>query len=345
MARKTKKSTGKKIALTILCILLAVILIAVLGGSMWVNSLLNRIERIDTGNEETLSDAEIESILNETEEQDPEFDGEVIDPDEIDMGEAAEVLLGEEEHIINILLIGQDARPGEGRQRSDSMILCTINTEKKTLVMTSFLRDLYVSIPDWNGKSYADNRLNVNYAFGGAGMLNECLKQNFGVVVEHNIEVDFSGFKQVIDLVGGVDMELTGAEAYTVGSGAKAGWNHLNGEQALTYARIRKLDSDFGRTNRQRKVLSALLDKAKSLSVTELLKLVEGIIPLISTDMSNSDITGYVMDLFPMLSELEITTQSIPAEGTYKGASVRGMSVLVPDMEANRQVLQDTLGE
>lgn len=344
MAKKRKKNKGKKIVLSILCVILALILAVLIGGTVWVNSILNRIERIDDS-AETLSDAEIESILNETEEEDPDFTGEVIDPEEIEMGEAADVLLGEEDHIINILLIGQDARPGEGRQRSDSMILCTINTEKKTLVMTSFLRDLYVSIPDWNGKSYLDNRINVTYAFGGAGMLNECLKQNFGVVVEHNIAVDFSGFEDVIDLVGGVDIELTSGEAKYVGGGTTKGMNHLNGELALNYARIRKLDSDFGRTNRQRKVLNALLEKAKSLNLTELLNLVNGIIPLISTDMSNSDITGYVMELFPMLSQLEITTQSIPAEGTYKSASVRGMSVLVPDLEANRQILQDTLGE
>ena len=175
-------------------------------------------------------------------------------------------------------------------------------------------------------------------------MLDECLKQNFGVQVDHNIEVDFSGFEDIIDLVGGVDIELTAAEAGKVGGGAKAGMNHLNGEQALNYARIRKLDSDFGRTNRQRKVLTALLAQAKHMSLTQMNNLVNGIIPLITTDMSNGDILGYVMEFFPLLSDLEVTTQYIPAEGTYQGASVRGMSVLIPDMEANRQILRDTIG-
>lgn len=342
---KQKKSRGKKIFLSVLCVLLGLILTAMLGVTIWVNSFLNQIDREQMSVQETLSDEEIDIILNETEPEDVDFTGEVIDPDQIDLGGKAEELIGEEDHVMNILLIGQDARPGQGRQRSDSMILCTVNTEKKTLVMTSFLRDLYVSIPDWNGKSYANNRLNVNYVFGGADMLNECLKQNFGVVVDHNIAVNFSGFEDVVDLVGGVDMELTSGEAHHVGGGARAGMNHLNGEQALNYARIRKLDSDFGRTNRQRKVLMAIFEKMKTLSLTELLKLVEGIIPLVSTNMSNGDIMDYVSELFPMLTDLEITTQTIPAEGTYKGASVRGMSVLVPDMEANRQILRDTLGE
>ena len=343
MAKKRKKSRGKKVLLSALCVVLGLVLAVLIGGTVWVNSFLNQIDREDAI-QETLSDEQIQEILNETEPEDVEFTGEVIDPEHIELGGEAEVLLGEEDHMINILLIGQDARPGQKRQRSDTMILCTINTDEKTLVMTSFLRDLDVSIPDWNGKSYSNNRLNVNYAFGGMGMLAECLKQNFGVVVDHSVAVDGTGIEPVNNLVGGEDIELTSAEASVVGGGARKGMNHLNGEQALNYARIRKLDNDFGRTNRQRKVITALLNQAKSLSLTELVDLVEGIMPLISTDMSNSDIMNYVGELFPLLSGLEITTQTIPADGTYKNASVHGMSVLVPDMEANRQILQDTIG-
>ena len=90
--------------------------------------------------------------------------------------------------------------------------------------------------------------------------------------------------------------------------------------------------------------MTALLAQAKHMSLTQMNNLVNGIIPLITTDMSNGDILGYVMEFFPLLSDLEVTTQYIPAEGTYQGASVRGMSVLIPDMEANRQILRDTIG-
>lgn len=344
MAKKRKTNRVKKFLLSLLCVVLGLLLAVMVGGTIWVNSFLNQIDRIEENAEETLSDIEIENILSETEAEDPDFTGEVLNPEDIELGDAAEVLIGEDDHLINILLIGQDARPGQGRQRSDSMILCTVNTEKKTLVMTSFLRDLYVTIPDWNGKSYANNRLNVNYVFGGAGMLNECLKQNFGVVVDHNIAVNFSGFEDVVNLVGGVDIELTSAEAVQVVGKSSSGMYHLNGSQALTYSRIRKLDSDFGRTNRQRKVLMAIFEKMKNMTLKEMLNLVEGIVPLVSTDMSNGDITSYVAELFPLLDDLEITTQTIPADGTYRGASVHGMSVLIPNMEENRKILQDTIG-
>lgn len=351
MAKEKKKTSGKKIVLIIISVLLALILAVMAGGSIWIGGMLGRINRVSE-TEPTLSDEEIENILQETDEPvDENYTGEVLNPEDVEMSTEPAEILEEEDHILNILLIGQDAREGQGRQRSDSMILCTVDTEKKTLVMTSFLRDLYVDIPEWNGKTYYDNRLNVNYAFGGMGMLDKCLEMNFGVVVDHNIEVNFAGFTEIVDLMGGVDIELTKGEAWYINLGKEdgsskvsSGWNHLNGEQALTYSRIRKLDSDFGRTNRQRTVLNALLEKVRNSSLTDILALTDSIFPMITTDMENSEIVEVVMKVFPVLSELEVTTQHIPAEGTYRGASIAGMSVLVADMEANRQILKDTIG-
>ena len=341
MAGKKKKS-GMRIALTVLSVVLALVLAALVGATFWAESILSQINR--SGDiQETLSDAEIQGIQDETDAIDENFTGLVFEED-VELSDSDADLIENSDNILNILLIGQDRRENQGRQRSDSMILCTINLEKKTMVMTSFLRDLYVKIPDWNGKSYKNNRLNVNYVIGGMDMLDACLELNFGVQVDHNIEVDFSGFEEIVDLMGGVDINLSSAEAKRVGSGAKAGVNHLNGEQALNYARIRKIDSDFGRTNRQRTVLLALLEKAKRMDLTELNGLVNSFVPLITTDMDNSDILRYVTKIFPILTELTVTTQHIPADGSYTNASIRGMAVLVPDMEENRQLLRDTLG-
>lgn len=342
MARNKKKSSGIRTFMKVICVFLGIVLVLLLGATIFVNSFLNQINRVED-EQPTLSDAEIESILNEVDEED---DGnyEEMDPEDVTLPETPALKLEDDEHIVNILLIGQDRRPGQGRQRSDAMILCTINTEKKTLVMTSFLRDLYVKLPEYNGNTYLDNRINTTYAIGGMEMLNDCLELNFGVEVDHNIEVDFSGFEQIIDSMGGVDIELTQAEANWIGGGLRAGVNHLNGEQALAYSRIRKLDSDFGRTSRQRNVLSALLQQVKGLSLNQLLDLANTLMPMITTDMSNGDIVGYVMDFFPILSGLEVTTQSVPAEGLYTSAKIRGMSVLVPDLDAINEVLRDTIG-
>lgn len=339
--KKNKFLRGLLIAFCTVVVLIAGLALAAV---VYINTTLNKIERPATS-EPTLSDAQIESILNETEPEDVDFTGEVIDPEDIEQVEDAEHLIGEEEHIINILLIGQDARPGQGRQRSDAMILCTVNTEKKTMVMTSFLRDTYVKIPSWNGKNYADNRLNVCYVFGGMDMLDECLKQNFGIVVDYNVAVNFGGFEDIVDLIGGVPIYLTSREANRMGGGLVEGSNWLTGAQALAYSRIRKLDSDFGRTNRQRKVLTAMLEQVQGMSANKVLKLIDGIIPLVSTDMTNKEITGLATQLLPLLKDLQISTQYIPADGTYKNAMIRKMAVLVPDMEANRQILIDTLSD
>ena len=336
MERQQNRKSG--CCLVALVVMLILTIAIVFCSYTLYKSALSLIPRVEE--EATLSLEEIEAIENETEDIP---DGVEVVDDVTMPGEDAE-LLESNENIMNILLIGQDRRPGEGRQRSDSMILCTINIEKKTLVMTSFLRDLYVDIPDWNGRSYQDNRLNVCYALGGMGMLNTALEKNFGIQVDHNMEVDFSGFKEIVALFGGVSINLTQAEAKYLGGGLKEGVNFLTPQQALDYSRIRYLDSDFGRTNRQRKVILSLFNSVKNMSVTELTNLFTTILPMVSTNMSDADITNYMMKILPILSELQITTQHIPVEGSYRSVYIRGMAVLVPDLPANMAVLKETLG-
>ena len=342
-----KKKKSARTGLLIVCaVVLGLILAVLVIGSYYAYSFLNQINRVEDIPAETLSHEEVEIILAETDsvDEEPDNDYQEMAPEEVTMPEEPAEVIVKEDHVYNILLIGQDRRPGQGRQRSDAMILCTINMDKKTLVMTSFLRDTYVKLPDYNGKKYGSNRLNVPYVVGGMEMLDECMLMNFGIQIDHNIEVDFSGFEKIVNTVGGVDIELTGAEANHLGGGLKKGMNRLNGEQALAYSRIRALDNDFGRTNRQRKVLLAIIEQVRNLNLTEILSMTETIFPMITTDMTNADIINYVIDIFPILLSLEITTQSAPQTGEYKGAMINGMSVLVPDLEAINSRLRETIG-
>ncbi len=336
-----KRTSWKRVLLTVLAVLLGLIFALLIGATIVINAVLNKIPRVDRV-EATLSLAEIESIENETDPDLPEGTYETMDPEDIQMPSEAEVI-EQEDHIINILLIGQDKRGGTMRSRSDSMILCTVNLEKKTLLMTSFLRDLYVDLPDHNGVSFQDNRLNTCYMYGGMEMLNNALELNFGVHVDHNIEVDFSGFSSIIDIMGGVGICLTPQEAGHLGGGLKEGYNLLNGEQALSYSRIRALDSDFGRTNRQRTVMISLLEQVRYMNIDQLTALINTVFPLVTTDMTNAEIIAYAISCFPILKDLTVSTQYIPAQGTYNATFVRGMSVLIPDFEANRKILRDTL--
>ena len=175
------------------------------------------------------------------------------------------------------------------------------------------------------------------------------MEHNFGVQVDNGVAVNFASFQKVIDAVGGIEVRLTAAEANHLNMqnytwGLFEGVNILTGETALAYSRIRALGGDFDRTNRQRTVLLALLNKAKSMPVTQLYNLVEALIPMVVTDMSNAEIVAAAMELAPMLQDLEIVSQRIPIDDGYKMTMVDGMSVLLPDLEVNRQYLVDTIG-
>ena len=348
------KCNGTRLAGRVIGILLILLGVAMIGVSVFVDSMLGRINRVEE--QEMLSPEQIQAILDETDPVEVTeaavFETEATEPvteaaeepettePEATEWETTEPAEENTKTVFNILLVGQDRRIHEPRQRSDAMILCTINTEKKTVVLTSFLRDTYVKLPG----TYGHNRLNVPYAIGGFEMLDRCLEENFGVHVDHNIEVDFSGFKAVIDAMGGIDIELTEKEAEIVEGDQVVGMNHLDGGQALMYARIRKIDDDFERTNRQRKVLTVLFEKVRSMNLVELLRVSEELLPMITTDMTDEQILEYILKFAPLLDEFEIMTQSVPDKTEFEYDTVDGMSVVIPYMNKIRKKLAETIG-
>ena len=270
--------------------------------------------------------------------------------------------------ILNILVVGQSARAGESSENSrlaDTMILATINKNTKTLTLTSFLRDTYLKLPDYvdpSGTKHTcgKNRINVAYhlgytwagAAGSMEMMNQCLLENFGIEVDHNIEVDFDGFIKLIDLMGGVEIELTEAEAeylnnddFWVYYDVVPGLEKLDGMGALSYARMRKAagdsDSDIKRTERQRKLISAILDKLSQQSLTDLMELADEALPLITHNMTNGEILTCLWEVLPLLPELTIETGTCPKEGSYWGELIdlfgTQSSVLLFDEGNNRR--------
>lgn len=340
-----RKNNGARVALTVLCILQGIVLAAGIAVSVYFTYLSGLVVRND-GIQETLSQEQIEQIMKEETVAPDSSTAPVLKEEDMDWGEQEGELIETSSNIVNILLIGQDARPGEGRSRSDTMILVTFDKDAKTITMTSFLRDLYVKIP-----GYQDNKMNATYVFGGMPLLDQTLEQNFGVQVDGNVEVNFSRFAEVINLLGGVDLELRADEASYINASTgravlSSGMMHLDGEQALVYARIRSLDmdADFSRTNRQRKVINALIEKFRNTKLTTLLGLLDDLLPMIATDMSNGEIIDLATELFPMLADCKIVSQRIPADGSYELKTIRGMSCVVADMDEARELLKKTLG-
>lgn len=339
---KDKKPINKKKMLVICLSVLLVLLLIVLGVLIYLDQMFDLINWTN-GKLPQMSEQEMLEYLNgEKETMDPDFDGEILNPEDINLDtvDGPSIL---NENMINILLIGQDRRPGETRARSDSMILCSYNKQKNELTMISFMRDLYVKIP-----GYSSHKMNSSFAWGGMSLLNDTILTNFGIEIDGDFAVDFEAFGDVIDTIGGVDINLTAAEArYINSSKYSAGVNHLDGQDALTYARIRKIgNADFERTSRQQNVINAVLEKCKKMSLTELDALLKAVLPLLSTNMEQSTILALAAELLPSLSTLKINERvRIPADGTYSFAWVSDMSVLMPDLKANRDILEELLGE
>ena len=196
---------------------------------------------------------------------------------------------------------------------------------------------------------YGSNRINAAYAYGGTPLLKQTIDKNFRVAIDGSIEVDFTHFADIIDQLGGVELELRQDEAdvinHQTGSSLTEGTQWLDGYQALTYSRIRNLDidGDFSRTNRQRKVINALVDALRDTGIKDLTAVIGQILPMLTTDLNRGQLLLYALDVLPHLSELDIRSQRIPADGTFTDKTIDGMAVLSADLEAQRQHLKNTL--
>ena len=253
---------------------------------------------------------------------------------------------------INVLLVGVDARENEEASRSDTMMLVTLDKKNKQIKLTSFLRDSYVEIAGTNSW----NKLNAAYFRGGVQTLSDTLELNFKVDIQYYAIVDFEIFQTIVDEIGGIRVDVTEKESYyTYHSGfvkvpvrIEAGEDVLlNGEQALWYSRIRYLDSDFKRTERQRKVIKAIVDKASTMSLTKLYSLAEAIVPLVKTNMSTNQILSLGLTAFKnKMYQYPIIQHSIPADGTWSDKNVSGVGAsLVMNMEENQALLHNFLQE
>ena len=253
---------------------------------------------------------------------------------------------------INILLVGVDARETEVGSRSDTMMLVTLDNKNGQIKLTSFLRDSYVDVAGRNRWS----KLNSAYFRGGIQMLVDTLELNFGVEIPYYALVDFEIFMTIVDELGGINVDVTEKESYyTYHSGSvgvpvriEAGEDVLlNGKQALWYSRIRYLDSDFMRTKRQRKVISAIVEKALTKEIPELLDLAETIIPLVKTNLDSDKILEVGIDaVLDKAYTYPIVQHRIPADKTWSDKTISGVGAcLVMDMEENRELFRSFLSE
>ena len=255
-----------------------------------------------------------------------------------------------DENWINILLIGSDTRSDEkNAERSDTMMICSVNLKEGAIKLTSLERDMWVQIPGRSGF----HKLNAAHAYGGPELLMKTINILFHMNVTHYVSVNFYDFCQIIDLFGGVTVPLTAAEIGVINKTAASSdygdtayepipggvsEAHLNGAQALAYVRIRKIDDDFHRTARQRTLLSALLNDVIGRPIMDLVELYDGAYSRIATNYSPGDllaialsVAGHAMGDLPQLS--------LPSPGNFHYDESNGISKVVYDSEATVQEL------
>ena len=251
--------------------------------------------------------------------------------------------------IVNILLVGQAAREGEESHLADTTILVSVNTYTGEVTLFSVLRDTLIGsiqYTDTSGKTHYSGGVKFNtcyhngFLWGGKdngtvdamAFTNAVLMNDYGIEVDYNVEVSFDSFIKLIDYMGGVRIELTQAEAdylnkddVWVQRDIEPGVQRLYGMEALCYARMRKAegdsDSDIKRTARQRKLIEALLNKVRDMSLSELQGWVDILLPMITTTMQPNDVAGLLMKVIPVLPNLKVSSHTIPIENeTLEGS-------------------------
>ena len=306
--RRKKKSAVKILA--VICIILVCVISLGVAGYSYAYSIINKVERTPL----------------ETEE-----------PEELN------ITTSEYDGIKNIALLGIDTRVDNTSGRSDAVIILSIDKKHNKIKMISVARDSYVDIDGHN-----KDKLTHAYAYGKSTLAVKTLNKNFNLEITDYVTVNFHGFSRIIDYIGGVEVEIDQKEkdhlnSYVIPKLVKAGFKcdliertgvqKLTGTQALCYSRIRKIDGDIERGNRQKEVLAAMFARVKSMNVAKLPKIAEMVFSECQTSLSSSDIMS--MGLWAISSKPEMENMSIPNDNVKgKGQTIRGVWYYVYDIEA-----------
>lgn len=296
-----------------------------------------------------------------------ELENEELQSREIEEKQAIEATgeIEEDKAVFNILLIGTDDRTTKfnDNARGDTCILLSINRETNQVHLVSFERAIGVKIPSGEYEGQWD-WLTHMFWYGGPYLMTRQIRENFKVDVTKYIRVNIRTFMELVDSVGGVDIDMTEAECnninhpegtFTAGNikgmhvenevqqDLVPGINHLNGATAMCYARLRAIDDDWHRVERQRKVILAAVENLKKLSVTELDKLLNNVLPLVQTNLTEGDIASLIPEAATFVN-MDYDTTTFPLKHTYGLMDgMCGRKVLALDFETNAEELQNFL--
>lgn len=325
---KKKKKKKWKVVVGVLAVLIVFLLIfgkkiLYKVAAHYIYSNVNKVEENVTKNDDEVPTKELtdnkeeESITNE------------IDMSDIGSGEYA---VRDEDYITNFLIIGIEDI--DGASNTDTMIIASIDTRDDTIKLTSLMRDSYVEIPGYYG-----NKLNWVYSHGGIDLFIETIELNYKIAIDGYASVNLENFENVIDVLGGVDIEISAEEAKYLNTenyisdysnhNLKTGMNHMNGNQVVGYCRVRKVtslegeDSDYGRIARQKRVLNALFEQYMSTNILELYDITGKCLSYVTTDLSESMIEKVIEKVVDN-KIMTLDNFRLPVDGAYYDTKEEG---------------------
>ena len=345
---KIYKKRGRAIRIT--SIVLSILLLIGGSGLLYYYSVLNSLKFVDIS--DNTSTKATSSTLPTS---DGTFSKSQLSNDE----------LLEDSKVLNVMLFGEDNARGQEFGRSDSMIMLSIDNRHKKLKMTSFQRDSYVYVD-----GYGYDKLTNAYAYGGPKLTIQTIESNFGIKVDRYAVVDYASFIDIIDVLGGIDLELTQEEIdyinYQLYKNKQSdtrttitdapGKVHLTGQQALWYARNRGLDSseegigiagdDWDRTSRQRKLLETMFNDMKGADLTQIISIVGKVGPLVTTNLKKDEITALVSHSMTYLT-YSVEQYTVPEEGQwyYMNDTPVGSVIAFSDLETQRKLFAEFVYE
>lgn len=350
------KSKKRTVVLVLAFVLAAILLLGAIGLFYYHSKI--QLLQYDDGTLETQGtiDENDEELLAESAAMEQQTAG----LEEKEIVEAEGEIFGDED-VFNVLLIGTDERTKDfsDNARGDTCMLLSINKETMAVKLVSFERGMGVPILSGYYEGQYD-WLTHTFRYGGADLMMREIRECFKIDVDRYVRVNIYTFMQLVDSVGGVDIDLTQEEADyinhpegTYGAGhikemnvadqvqeVTVGVNHLNGATAMLYARCRYIDNDWHRVERQRNVIQAAINQTKELSLLELNSLLDEVLPLVQTNLTEEEITSLLL-LAPKYQGVTLDQMTLPAEGTYGSmVGMGGRSMFAPDFNQNAQILR-----
>ena len=337
MSKSINKKTHKKGIIIAASIIIGILLTVGVVSYIYVDNMMNKIN-YEQPNEE-IDDPQNTADPNEL--IDPE--NIITEPNQTPQPnlpvEQPTTIRENTKDIQNILLIGVDRRNSSWNGNSDSMVILTLNKATKEVKLSSIMRDSYVYVPN---KGFS--KINYAYAVQGPNLLMDTIKHNFGIKIDNYVCVDFNAFKNIVDVIGGISVNLSADEIAvfknTKGKfAAGAGTYSLTSQEALTYVQNRSVGRwDFDRTMRQRKVLSILFDEFKGKDIFALNNVLSSTLPYVKTNFTKTELLSFVL-LANGFKGSKVQEFRIPMDGSYT-TSVANNYIMIMDMEKNTRELQ-----